>query len=395
MNGPVAVESRTSGEPARMDLHVPGLEQLHERRSAKWGDVEPDVLSATVAEMDFPVLPAVADALRALIRNDDLGYAQDSNPRLARAFAGFAGRRLDWRVDPEQVRVIPDVMVGVTELARLLCGPSRSVAFATPAYRPFLVDLPVAGLAVHEVPARSDGSLDLEVAETLFTSGTRVFVLANPHNPTGRAIPRAELERLAELCAEHGVWVVADEIHAPLVLPGARHVPWLEVSDAARERGIALTSASKAFNLAGLKAAVLVTASDQARDVADRLPDLAAHAGLLGVVAAEVAYAEGDAWLDAVLVQLDANRTLLGTLLAQELPQVAWTPPLATYLAWLDCRALGLGDDPAASFLVRGRVALAPGINYGPQSGAGFVRLNFGTSPELVTEMVRRMARSL
>ncbi len=159
--------------------------------------------------------------------------------------------------------------------------------------------------------------------------------------------------------------------------------------------GIALTSASKAFNLAGLKAALLVTVPRRARKAVDALPALAEHAGLLGVVASEVAYSEGDAWLDAVLAQLDANRESLVQLLAEQIPKLIWTPPQATYLAWLDCRALGLGDDPAAVFLERGRVALAPGANYGRQSGVGHVRLNFGTSEELVGEMVRRMAASL
>ena len=210
-------------------------------------------------------------------------------------------------------------------------------------------------------------------------------------NQTGRVLPRAELERLAESCAERGVWVIADEIHAPLTLPGATHVPWLKVSDAARSCGISLTSASKAFNLAGLKAALLVTASERARVAADRLPPQAVHAGLLSVVAAEAAFAEGDAWLDAVLAQLDANRTLLGRLLSEQLPEVAWTPPQASYLAWLDCRALALGDDPAAAFLERGRLALAPGTDYG-RSGAGYARLNFGTSAELIADMVQRMA---
>jgi cysteine-S-conjugate beta-lyase len=188
--------------------------------------------------------------------------------------------------------------------------------------------------------------------------------------------------------------VLADEIHAPLVLPGATHTPWLEVSDAARAHGVALTSASKAFNVAGLKAAVAVTASGRARDAVGRLPALDERAGLLGVVAAEAAFADGDPWLDAVLARLAANRSLLAELLAGELPVMAWTPPQATYLAWLDCRALGLGDDPAAAFRARGRVALSPGLEYG-SPGAGFVRLNFGTSPELVTEAVRRMAAAV
>ena len=138
----------------------------------------------------------------------------------------------------------------------------------------------------------------------------------------------------------------------------------------------------------------MVTASDRARRVVARLPDLTDQVGLLGILAAEAAFAEGDEWLDAVLAQLDANRSLLRERLAAEVPAIRWQPPGASYLAWLDCRALGLGDDPAETFLERGRVALSPGLNYG-REGAGFVRLNFGTSPDLVAEAVRRMNSAL
>jgi cysteine-S-conjugate beta-lyase len=178
------------------------------------------------------------------------------------------------------------------------------------------------------------------------------------------------------------------------VLPGGEHTPWLEVSDAARACGVALTSASKAFNVPGLKAAQLVTASDRARRAVARLPDLSDQVGLLGILAAEAAFTEGDEWLEAVLDQLDANRSLLGERLAAELPAIRWRPPEASYLAWLDCRALDLGDDPRETFLERGRVALSSGLNYG-REGAGFARLNFGTSPELAAEAVRRMSRAL
>lgn len=368
---------------------------LHTRRSMKWDRYPADVLSATVAEMDFPIAPPVAAALHAAIDRHDLGYAHARIPRLTEAFSRFAARRLGWHVDPAQVTLVPDVMVGVLELARMLVGEDRSIAFATPAYRPFLADLPTIGLSVREIPLEHDGHIDLDALRGEFDRGTRVFLLASPHNPTGRVLPRAELEQLAELCAERDVSVIADEIHAPLVLPGTTHLPWLEVSDAARWCGFTLTSPSKAFNLAGLKAALLVTASERTRAAADRLPALAEHAGLLGVIAAEAAFDDGDEWLDAVLAQLDTNRALLARLLAEYLPEIVWTPPQATYLAWLDCRPLGLGDDPTRAFLDRGRVALAPGLDYGTRSGAGHARLNFGTSPEIINEILQRMTKAV
>src|SRR5829696_8164100 len=308
----------TSGpmaSPGSVDLRVPDLAALHERRSEKWAAHPPDVVSATIAEMDFPLAPPVTAVLEAAIERGDLGYAPATPLRLREAFAGFAARRLDWTVDPEQVTLVPDVMVGLIELCRALAEPGDTVAFATPAYPPFFAELPLAGVGLREIPLAADGALDLAALRDELAAGARVLVLSSPHNPTGRVIPRAELERIAAVCAEHDAWVLADEIHAPLVLPGARHMSWLEVSDAAREHSIAFTSASKVFNLAGLKAAVVVTAAGPARDAVDRVPSMTDHAGLLGVLAAEAAFTEGDEWLDAVLAQLDANRALLAELL--------------------------------------------------------------------------------
>jgi cystathionine beta-lyase len=379
---------------ATIDLTVPDLATLQTRRSEKWATNGPGVLASTVAEMDFPVAPVVAAALHAAIDRNDLGYAPPAPRRLAVALAGFARRRLNWSVDADQVTLVPDVMAGLIELCRVLAMPGEHAAFVTPAYPPFFAELPQAGVQLTHLPIASDGSTDLDALETALADGLRVLVLVNPHNPTGRVLPRQELERIADLCASYRAWVLADEIHAPLVFSGAAHTPWLEVSDAARERGIGLTSASKAFNLAGLKTALVVTASDRARAAVQRMPPLSDRAGLLGVLASEAAFCDGDDWLDAVLSRLHANRTLLGHLLATELPQIEWTPPEATFLAWLDCRPLALGDDPAATFLARGRIALGRGVDYG-REGAGFVRLNFGTSPEHLRDTVRRMATAL
>jgi cysteine-S-conjugate beta-lyase len=352
------------------------------------------VLPSTVAEMDFPLAPEVAAALHAAIDRHDLGYTPPTATQLSEAFAGFALRRMGWSVDQDQITLVPDVMAGLIELCRVLLAPGEQVAFFTPAYPPFFAELPQARVELVQLPLGADAAVDHEALEAALAGGVRALVLTNPHNPTGRVIPRAELEQIAELCASYGCWVFADEIHAPLVLEDTIHTPWLELSDAARERGIVLTSASKAFNLAGLKTALVITASDWAREAAQRVPPLTDRLGLLGVIAAEAAFAHGDRWLDAVRTQLAANRAVLGELLAAELPKITWTPPQASYLAWLDCRAFALGDNPSETFLERGRVALSRGLDYG-REGAGFVRLNFGTSPEHVTDAVRRMARAI
>ena len=377
-----------------VDLAVPGLGALHERRSEKWSLYEPDVLSLTIAEMDFPVAAPIRDALLAAIGRSDLGYAVPAPRTLSAGLAAFAQSRLAWSIDPEQVTVVPDVMLGLVELCRLVAAPGEAIGFATPAYPPFFRELAIAGLRLVEVSLRSDGAIDLDALDIALSDGLRAFILANPHNPTGRVLPRPELEAIAERCAAHGTWVFADEIHAPLVLPGARHVPWLEVSDAARRFGVSLTSASKAFNLAALKTAFIVTAGDEARALVTRLGPQHDHASLLGEIAAEVAFRDGDDWLDAVITQLDRNRSQLQTDLASRLPQIRWRPPQATYLGWLDCTALGLGPEPAEVFLEHGRVALGPGLNYG-SAGAGHVRLNFATSPAHLTDAVSRMAATL
>jgi cystathionine beta-lyase len=379
---------------AEIDLRVPSLGMLHARRSAKWSSEGPGVLAMTIAEMDFPVAPPIAAALRAAIDRHDLGYAPAAPPGLQQAFAGFARRRMDWEVDPEQVVLVPDVVVGLRELCQALIEPGDSVALATPAYPPFFSVLPGAGLRIRELATDPRGDFELDDLEAALRAGTKALLLVNPHNPSGRVIPRQKLARIAEICAAHEAWVLADEIHAPLVLDGATHTPWLELSEAAREFGIVLISATKAFNLAGLKAAQLVTASPRAREAVAALPPLSGGSGLLGVIASEAAFDESDAWLDAVLDQLAENRDLLAARLAADLPEIRFVPPQGTYLAWLDCRALGLGEDPAARFLARGRVALSPGPSYGT-AGAGFARLNFATSPELLEEGVRRMAAAV
>jgi cystathionine beta-lyase len=372
------------------------LDDLHRRRSWKWVRYPPDVLPAWVAEMDVPIAAPIRAALHGAIDLGDLGYADAGE--LPRAFADFAAARLGWTVDPEHVFLVPDVMVGVAEVLRTCTAPDDPVVINPPVYAPFFETVREVGRPIVEAPlARTpDGwELDLDAVEAAFRGGARVYLLCNPHNPTGRAWSRPALARVAELAARYGVLVLADEIHGPLTLAGAVHVPFLSVGDAAAEHGIALSSASKAWNLPGLKCAVAVTASGRLRAELRRLPAAVRYrAGNLGVLAAVAAFRDGGAWLDALLAHLDRNRRLLGDLLAESLPEVGYRPPEASFLAWLDCSALGLGDDPAEAFRTRGRVALSRGLDYG-REGAGFARLNIGTSVALLAEAVRRMAAAV
>jgi cysteine-S-conjugate beta-lyase len=367
------------------------LENLRLRRSAKWRFYDPDVLPAFVAEMDFPLAPAVKIALAEAVELDDTGYAYPDALGLPQVFAEFAAARLGWEVDPAGVTAAPDVVNAITSLLRALAKPGDRVVINTPVYHPFFAIIEELGLELAEVPL-VEGQLDVDGIDAEFRRGAVALILCSPHNPTGTLPTEGQLGSLAAAAARHGAWVLSDEIHSPLTLPGARHVPFLSVSAEAREHGIALVSASKAFNLAGLSCAQFVTASERAAAVVEGLPFIAKHAGHFGALATVAAYRDGAAWLDDVIAVVDHNRALLAELLAEKLPEVGYTPPRAGYLTWLDLRALELGDDPTEVLLERGRVALNAGPTFGPQ-GAGHARLNIGTSPALVEEAVKRIVK--
>lgn len=369
------------------------LERLRRRRSAKWTRYEPDVLPAWVAEMDFPLAEPVRLALAEAVELGDTGYAWPQALGLGEAFAEFAAARWSWEVDPAAVSPSSDVVSAILALLDAVAEAGDRVMINTPVYHPFFAVVEQLGCELAEAPLRA-GALDVEAIERGFAAGARALILCSPHNPTGGVPSRAELEAIAAAAERHGGWVLADEIHAPLILPGAVHVPFLSVSEAARARGFALCSASKAFNLAGLHCAQIVTASRATAAVVAGLPFGATHCGHLGAIASVAAYREGEPWLGDLLAVLDHNRGLLAELLAERLPGVGYEPPRAGYLAWLDLRESGLGEDPAEPLLERGRVALSPGPQFGPQ-GAGFARLNFGTSPRLLGEIVERVARAV
>jgi cysteine-S-conjugate beta-lyase len=344
--------------------------------------------------MDFPLAGPVADQLRAAIDRSDAGYSNPAAAGLPEALAGFLGRRQGWSVDPGQVVACNDVVAGLTDLLRTLLEPGDRVVVTPPVYHPFFSLVPDAGCVLAEVPLAGGRELDLDGIEAAFGRGARALLLCNPHNPTGNAAGRAELEALAGLAAEHDAWILADEIHAPLTLPGTEHVPFLTVSEAAAAHGIALVSASKTFNLAGLGCAQIVTAADPARAAVTALPPGARHCGHFGAIASAAAYEHGDPWLDAVLAVLDHNRRLVPALLAELVPAARCEPPAAGYLIWIDLGDLGLGADPAAAILERGRVAFSSGPAFG-RGGEGHVRLNAGTSPDLAREAVERLAKAI
>ncbi|MEE4418503.1 MalY/PatB family protein [Streptomyces bugieae] len=377
-------------------LRALSLDTLRQRTSMKWRTYPADVLPLWVAEMDVPLAAPVARAIADAVALGDTGYP--AGTAYARALADFARERWGWHgLAVERTAIVPDVMLGIVEVLKLVTRPGDPVVVNCPVYPPFYQFLTHMDRRVVEAPLGAGLRIDFDVLEAAFRDaaaggGRGAYLLCSPHNPTGTVHSAEELAAVAALAAEYGVRVVADEIHAPVVALDATFVPYLSVPGA--ERGFSLMSASKAWNLAGLKAALAVAGPEAAGDLA-RMPEEVSHGpSHVGVLAHTAALRDGGDWLDAVRAGLDENRRLLARLLAERLPAVRYRPASGTFLAWLDCRPIGLGDNPAAFFLERGRVALSPGPDFGT-GGAGHVRLNLATSPEVLTEAVGRMADAL
>lgn len=363
------------------------------RTGVKWRHHDADVLPLWVAEMDAEPCPPVVEAVTAALSRGDTGYPLGHE--LVEAASAYAADTWGWTIDEAQALPLADVLTGVGEMVRRATDPGGPVVLSSPVYNAFFDVVAMTGRRVVDAPLDADQRLDPSALDTAFgdlaVRGERAaYVLCNPHNPTGTVHTASELTRLAEIAHHHGVVVIADEIHAPVVHDGP-FTPYLTVPGG--ERGVSLVSASKAWNLAGLRAALGVVGPDAGPEVAFH-PALAYGASHLGQIAAVAAWTHGRPWLAQVTREIDANRDLLGRLLRERLPQVGYAAPAATYLAWLDCRALGLGEDPAEVFRERGRVAFSPGPSFGV-TGRGHVRVNLATSPSILTEAVERMAGSL
>jgi cystathionine beta-lyase len=373
------------------------LDRLRARRTVKWSLHGPGVLAAWVAEMDFDVAPVVRQAILDAVDREDFGYVEADLGRLTGATSDFLAARYGWDVAPARIFPVADVLTGIAGALDLHVEPGARVVVPTPAYPPFFEVVELTGRSVIAAPMERDDRsdvLDLDAVDAALAAGARAVLLCTPHNPTGRVFTRDELVALAEVVDRHGARVIADEVHAPLVYAGARHVPYASLSDAAAAHTVTVTSASKAFNLAGLRSAQVVASnhSDATRWRARRVFEVAGPTPI-GIAASTAAYAEGGQWLDALVAYLAANRDRLGGLLADALPRVRWHPPSATFLAWLDCAALGL-DDPARHFLDRARVAVSDGPPFGPRCEQ-MVRLNFATSRALLERIVGAMAAAV
>lgn len=383
--------SNTS-HPSAVELFDISDEQLRSRASLKWSNVDTDVLPAWVAEMDVHLAPAITQTLRDALDRHDAGYPGSADSLIA-AFSDFAQQRWNWSIEPEHVSIHVDAATAAAKLMRHYVGADRRVMIMPPVYNRFYDWLAAGGVEPVEVPLTdlsNGGFFDLDGIEAGLKAGTRVILLCNPHNPLGRVFSKDELSQLADLAAQYDAVVLSDEIHAPLVYHGVEYSPWLTVSDAARDTGIALHTATKSWNFAGLKCGIAVRSSTgpwpDDLDPKTTLTD----SGFWGVLATEAAFGRSRDWLDAVRGHFQEQTDRLAELLAEHLPGVTFHPPRASFLAWLDFRETGLNEEPADYFLREARVALNPGTRFGAV-GEGFARLNMGTSAERLERMIQAM----
>jgi len=379
------------------DVAALSLDELRTHRSEKWREFPLDVLPLPVAEMDFPVATPIIELLQEMVSHSDLGYLGPI-PEMGLSFAAFSMEQWGWVVDPNQVRIATDVGVAVVEVLRLFTKPGDRVLLSSPVYHNFynwIIETHLIKVDVPFVESESGWTLDLDEIEMAYRSGIKVHLLCSPHNPLGRVYSREELTRLALMANEHGVTIISDEIHGPLTYSESEFVPFLSLGSGAEAVGVSVTAASKAWNIAGLKCAIIVTQNERMAQKLKNLP-AAVHyrASLLGAFASAKAFEAGSEWLDSAMRTLDSNRYFLQELLLKKIPEIKYRVPNCSYLAWLDFSALALGENPAAILLERGRVAFNAGHTFGPGTGQ-FVRLNFATSQSVLTEAVDRIIKAL
>ncbi len=390
------------GAPGRLRdaIDATTTAMLRARRSAKWTSPGPDGYGGGVAEMDFGAAPPILDTLARLSADANFGYlpswlADD----LGSACADFARRRYGWDIEPGLVHPVPDVIkaleIAITHFSR----PGSPVILPTPAYMPFLSVPGNLGREIIQVRMLEQDTgfftLDLQAIDDAFRAGGHLLIFCNPCNPLGRVFTRDEIAQLTDLVDRHGGRVFADEIHAPLVYPGLRHIPYASTSAAAAGHTMTATSASKAWNLPGLKCGVVILSNPADQDRWDQLGHFTVRgASNPGVAASIAAFRHGEAWLDEVVAYLDDSRTLLSGMLTRYLPQVRYRRPDGTYLAWLDCTAMDLPDSPGVLVTERAHVTVVDGPAFG-LGGDGAFRLNFATPQLVLTEMVERIAATL
>ena len=381
-----------------VDLDALDVDRLRTRQGEKWAMYPPDVLCTWVADMDFPAPEPVRRALLRSIERSDIGYPLDPERLgLREAFAERMKERFDWDVAPERCVVITDVVQALYVGLQVYSKPGDGAVIQTPIYPPFLTALEESHrrlVACPWVQGSAGWEIDLDLLRSVVDSGTRLFLLCNPHNPTGRVLRRPELEAIADVALSRDLIVLSDEIRQDLVFPGHRHIPFASLGPEVQSRTVTLTSATKAFSIAGLRCGIAAFGSAELQQQFDSLPrHVRGGINILGAQATLAAWEHASLWLERVLLHLERNRDHVARFVRERWPSVRHFPPEGTYLAWLDFRASSV-ENPARLFLKKGRVAVSQGHLFGTE-GAGFVRLNFATSKSILDEVLTRMDETL
>ena len=375
------------------------LEEMRAKNCMKWTFYESDVLPLWVADMDFPPADVISQALTERAKSGNLGYPAGyatGEPGLREALTAWLGERHGWRVDEDAITPIHGIVPGLYLGASACASAGEGVLLQTPIYPPFISAVNDTGRTPQYSPLVWSGSrweMDLAGLEEAITPETRLLMICNPHNPTGRVFERGELEALAEIVLRHRLWVVSDELHSDLVYEG-QHIPFASLGDEVAARTVTLLGPTKTFNIAGLKIGFMITQNAALRDRLKRVgAGLLTPPNVMAQTAATAAYTEGGAWLTGALEYLQANRDRVSAFVETYLPKARYSAPEGTYLAWLELSSLNLGDALYDKLLACG-VGLNEGPPYGP-GGAGFARLNFATSAAIIDEALQRLKKGL
>ncbi|MBM46600.1 MAG: aminotransferase [Acidimicrobiaceae bacterium] len=376
------------------------LDRVRNRPGIKWERHGNDVLSAWVADMDVEVPDFIKQAVIERIEVGGLGYGFYDEPiPVLEAFKSRMNTAFGWNVETEDVMRVHDVIQGLEWVLHTLTPPGSEIVVQTPVYPPFYSSVEGIGrkwVANPLLESEKGWALDFDhLAEVAKGDNVSALLLCHPHNPCGYVMTPADLAQIIEIADANDLLVISDEIHCDLVYSPHRHVPTASISELAAQRTVTLVAATKTFNMAGLRMAFIHSSSRQySPQLKEIRPRMIGGINGLGQVATVAGWEKGDAWIAELVAGLDHNRHLLAELLKEHLPEIRYRPPQATYLSWLDCRELDLGDDPAETFMSRGKVALNSGLDFGIE-GTGHVRLNFATSPEMLTMIVERMASAV
>ena len=376
------------------------VKAMREKNCMKWTHYEGDVLPLWVADMDFPPADVITQALTERARSGNLGYPTGyatGEPGLRGALKTWLSERHGWQVAEDDIMPVHGIVPGLYLGALACASAGERVLLQTPIYPPFISAVNDTGRVAQYSPLVWSGSrweMDLDGLEATITPETRLLMICNPHNPTGRVFERGELEALADIVLRHRLWVVSDELHSDLVYPGQQHIPFASLSDEIAERTITLLGPTKTFNIAGLKIGFIIAQNAALRDRLKRVgAGLVTPPNVMAQSAAKAAYTEGGAWLSGALEYLQSNRDRVTKFAETYLPEGRYQAPEGTYLAWLELNTLNLGESLYDKLLACG-VGLNEGPPYGP-GGAGFARLNFATSAAIVDEALERLKTGL